>query len=58
MKWLTRDLAKGISFHTPRPITLLSYRIYSGPEIQGIMGKLCIIKACSSQNLKNIKETG
>ena len=46
MKWLTPP-------PPPRTqSTLLSYTIYGGPQIQGNLATLYIIKAYGSQNLK------
>ena len=56
MKWLTRDLTKEFLLTPPPPPapnpTLLSYTFYGGPQIQGNLGKLYIIKAYGSLNLK------
>ena len=56
IKWLTRDLTKEFLLTAPPPrrtqSTLLSYTIYGGPQIQGNLGKLYIIKAYGSQNLR------
>ena len=55
MKWLTIDLTKEFLLTPPPPriqSTLLSYTFYGGPQIQGNLGKLYIIKAYGSLNLK------
>ena len=48
MKWLTRDLAKEFLLRFPPPLPLTLLRTYSGPKIQGNLGKLYIIKAYGS----------
>ena len=56
MKWLTRDLTKEFlltaSPPPPHPINTAKLHNLRGPSNQGNLGKLYIIKAYGSQNLK------